>query len=753
MKAILIIILTNAVTLSLLGQSGKLKKADNYFERLSYAYAAELYEGLIGSEVDSPELKSKLAYSYLEMDNYPKAVDYYSRMIESSETKPEDYYNYAYALKQMGNYAESDKWMNTYSDAALADSRSQLFLSNKAYKSKIEQNKPFFSLENLSLNSAAADFGGYYNPQGNLVYLVSARKNGAFVKKEWSWDAKGFLDLYKVPVNSDNQLGEPQRVSRVNTRFHEGPLTFSPDGSRVYYTRNNVSSGKARRDEQQIQNLKLYIARVDEDGKWVDETEFPHNATNYSVGHPAITADGKTLYVVSDKPGGIGGADLYKVAIKEDGSFGDMINLGNAVNTEGQEMFPFVDATGRLFFATDGRPGMGGLDVFVAFTGDEGIGNVQNLGVPVNSQYDDFAFNMSGDFKTGFLSSNRSGGKGGDDVYALQLIRPLEFGITIKGTAKDRKGEVVSFAVVELLDEAGNTIETVTADEDGNYTFAAEFEKNYALEGSKESYFDGKNKANTFTNEQVVVVDVVLEKDPGLSLYALITDNKTGKPLDGVKINLVDNMTNKSRNIVTPETGDFREALFGKKLNDRGSYNLVLQREGYFSKTVTYNVLFDKPGQYDIHANLDLGMDPEVKDLSEMIQINPINFDLNKYNIRPDAATELDKIVEIMNKYPNLVIELGAHTDCRGSETYNMKLSDKRAKASAEYIKKRITGPERIYGKGYGESRLLNDCACEGAVKSDCSEEEHEKNRRTEFRVISTGDDQLKINNGSTDSF
>src|SRR5690606_17289869 len=179
----------------------------------------------------------------------------------------------------------------------------------------------------------------------------------------------------------------------------------------------------------------------------------------------------------------------------------------------------------------------------------------------------------------------------------------------------------------------------------------------------------------------------------------------------------------------------------------------VLQREGYFSKTVTYNVLFDKPGQYDIHANLDLGMDPEVKDLSEMIQINPINFDLNKYNIRPDAAVELDKIVEIMNKYPNMVIELGAHTDCRGSKTYNTKLSDKRAKASAEYIKKRISGPERIYGKGYGESRLLNDCACEGAVKSDCSEEEHQKNRRTEFRVISTGDDQLKINNGSTDSF
>ncbi|MEZ4891386.1 MAG: OmpA family protein, partial [Crocinitomicaceae bacterium] len=211
--------------------------------------------------------------------------------------------------------------------------------------------------------------------------------------------------------------------------------------------------------------------------------------------------------------------------------------------------------------------------------------------------------------------------------------------------------------------------------------------------------------------------------------------------------------SDKSKKIITPESGDFREALFGKKLNDRGSYNLILKKEGYFTKTVTYNTVFDRPGQYDVHGVLDLALDPEVKDLRELVQINPINFDLNKYNIRPDAAKELDKIVEVMNKYPNMVVELGSHTDCRATKQYNMKLSDNRAKASAAYIKARITNPERIYGKGYGESRLLNDCECEGNVKSDCSEEEHAANRRTEFKVISTGDDKLKVVNTSTDSF
>lgn len=752
MKAILVIIAC-VLSLSLLGQSGKLKKADNYFERLSYAYAAELYEELIGSEVDSPELKSKLAYSYLKMDNYTESVNYYSQMITSSEAKPEDYYNYSYVLKQTGNYTESDKWMNTYSNQVTADLRGQLFLENTTYKSRIEKNQPFFSLENLSLNTSSADFGGYYNSSQDQVYFLTARKKTAFVKKEWSWDAKRFLDVYKASVSQDQKLGDPERVSKVNTKFHEGPLTFSPDGSKVYYTRNNISSGKKRRDGQRIQNLKIYIAKVDEKGKWVDEVEFPYNSTNYSIGHPAITRDGKTMYLVSDMPGGFGGADIYKVQIHEDGTFGEMVNLGKEINTEGQEMFPFIDSEGRLFFSTDGHPGLGGLDVFVALPDGDKTGKIHNLGLPVNSQYDDFAFSMSDDFKTGFLSSNREGGKGGDDIYAVQLIRPFVFSITIKGTAKDKKGEKVPFATIELKDDAGNTIGSVKADENGAYSFEADYEKNYVLEGTKEDYFDGNNRASTYTDEQVVIADVVLEKDPGLSLYAIITDKKTGKPIEGVQINLVDNMTGKSKNITSPATGDFREALFGKKLNDRGSYNLVLQKEGYFSKTVTYNTLFDQPGQYDIHALLDLSMDPEVKDLSEMIQINPINFDLNKYNIRPDAATELDKIVEVMNKYPNMVIELGSHTDCRASKAYNMKLSDRRAKASAEYIKKRITDPERIYGKGYGESRLLNHCECEGSVKSDCTEEEHEKNRRTEFKVISTGDDKLKVSNSSTDSF
>lgn len=752
MKAIILIIACS-LSVSLFGQAGKLKKADNYYNRLSYAYAANLYEDLIGSEVDSPDLKRKLAYSYLKMEDFQKSADNYAKMIESSEVKPEDYYNYSYALKQIGNYSESDKWMNKYSSALSADLRSQLFVENKNYKATIEKTAPFFAITNLDINTAVADFGGYYNASNAMMYFVTARKKRVFVKNEWSWNANRFLDLYKADVNQSNELSGVKRISKVNTKFHEGPLAFSPDGKKVYFTRNNISKGKKRRDGNKIQNLKMYIAEIDQKGKFVNEKEFVYNSKDYSIGHPTITADGKTMYLVSDKPGGFGGADIYKVAINADGTFGEMINLGKEINTEGQEMFPFIDAEGHLFYSSDGKPGLGGLDVYVALFDGESVSKVHNLGLPVNSQNDDFAFNLSKDLKTGFLSSNREGGKGGDDIYAVQLVRPLVFGVTIKGTAKDKKGEIVPFAKIDLKDNQGNIIQTVTADENGAYAFEAEYDKDYALNGAKTDYFDGTNKANTRTTESVVIADVVLEKDPGLSLYALVTDKKTGLPLEGVEIILTDNMSDKSKKIITPESGDFREALFGKKLNDRGSYNLILKKEGYFTKTVTYNTVFDRPGQYDVHGVLDLALDPEVKDLRELVQINPINFDLNKYNIRPDAAKELDKIVEVMNKYPNMVVELGSHTDCRATKQYNMKLSDNRAKASAAYIKARITNPERIYGKGYGESRLLNDCECEGNVKSDCSEEEHAANRRTEFKVISTGDDKLKVVNTSTDSF
>lgn len=756
MKKTLLLIFTFCATLSF-GQSVRLAEADDFYELISYASAAEIYTELIGSEVDSPTMRAKLADCFYQMGETEKAETYYQEMIQSVEATPKDVYQYAQSLKENGKYALSDQWMDKFASLQATDSRAVQYTENKSYLDEIINQDAFFNVNHLSLNTKSVEFGGYPLGDGSICFISDRRIKFA-VKRVHTWNDRNYLDFYVGTKSDNNDLAEVEmRPRKDNSRYHEGPLCLTPDGKTVYFTRNNIAKGSMRRDDEGIQHLKLYTAKIEEDGSWSDVQETSLNSREYSVGHPTISADGKTLFFTSDRPGGYGGADIYKCSIGEDGTLGEPENLGKEVNTEGQDMFPWVTKEGILFYSSDGNVGLGGLDVFAMIPNKGGEFTKKiNLGEPVNTSKDDFALVMI-DEKNGYLSSNRTSGNGNDDIYSVLLLRELKVNLTLNGVITDvRSGEILPGAEVQLKNEAGEVVATTTADDKGGYTFGLEPEFDYTVGATKEDYFG--NVASVTTKNlpkgtEEIEKDVALEKDPGLSLYALITDAKTSQPLDSVILTVTDNMTGEKIQIMTDEKGDYLRPLTDKKLDDRGSYNLSISRDGYIPKVVTYNTLFDREGQYDVHAGLDLSLDPMVTDLAELVEINPINFDLNKHKIRPDAAIELDKIVVVMNKYPNMEVELGSHTDCRASRAYNEKLSDRRAKASAAYIKERITNPERIYGKGYGEARLLNDCECEGSVKSDCSEEEHEKNRRTEFKVISVGDPNVGVQNNSTNSF
>lgn len=498
----------------------------------------------------------------------------------------------------------------------------------------------------------------------------------------------------------------------------------------------------------------MYRATIASDGSWIDEEVLPFNSSDYSVGHPSISADGKTLYFASDKPGGAGGSDLYRAAINEDGSFGEWVNLGKDFNTEGQEMFPWIAPDGNLFFSSDGLMGLGGLDVFVAVANDGDFSQIENVGLPVNSNTDDFAFTILKDNVHGFFSSNREGGKGDDDIYSFVLTDPFIQQLVLSGTVSElRSKELLPGSIVNLLDENGTIVATTTADDKGSFSFKLERGKDYTITGTKTDYFPNQVK---FSSKNIdpklskVTQDVPLEKDPGLALYTFITDAKTRSALDSVQLTIVDNLTGMTfGETLTPESGDFLKAIDNKKIGDRISYNIKMVRKGYFPKEVTFNYEVKEEGMIKVHEIMQdaLAMDREVADLRDMVEMRPIKFDYNKSNIRTDAAEELDKIIVILNKYPNMVIELGSHTDCRGKKPYNQTLSDARAKSSAAYIKARIVNPGRISGKGYGESKPVNGCECEGPVKSTCSEEEHQENRRTEFRVVSAGANVEVINN------
>lgn len=748
MKKVILFTLSLALPILFMAQNATVKKADKAYKSYSYSKVIEKLEGKEDINIDS---RRELAESYKMLSQYSKAEETYAKLVSLPEKTADDVFAYSQVLKMNGKYTEAIQQMDAYSALKANDSRAMFLNKNRNYTEELLKDKGQFSIANLSMNGPDQEFGATYF-KDKVVYASSQHFIG-IADRKWNGNNLGFLDLHLADFDtSNNEIKNGKMLSAVNKKYHEGPASYSKDGTLAFYTIENYNSLSS----DGIRKLELYESKISENGKWSELVAFPFNNKEYSVGHAALNAAGDVVYFASDMPGGYGGVDIYKSTKEKDGTWGKPVNLGIGVNTEGNEMFPFIHENGLLFFASDGHPGLGGLDVFVSKYSEGYFTKVINLGVPINGSKDDFSLVLNHQQTSGYFASNREEGKGNDDIYSFKVLKPFNFGKTIKGVAKDTEGNILALTTVNLFDNTGKVIKSIVTDESGKYSFEVEENKDFTLNGQKDKYFDGKNVANTRGPEQIVIADLQLEKDPGNALRILISDGKTKEPLEGVKYKITDLATGEVfMEDATPATGDALKPLADKKLNDELKYKIELVKAGYFPKTINFNHVIAKPGVINVHEALDLSMDKEVKDLRDLVVINDIRFDLNKFNIRPDAAAELDKVIEVMNKYPSMVVELGSHTDCRATKKYNEVLSDKRAKASAAYIKGKISNPSRIYGKGYGESVLLNGCACEGAVKSTCSEEEHQKNRRTEFRIISMGEDakEVEVKNNSTNSF
>ena len=725
-----VLIVLSALPICMFSQSS-VKKATQYYNNYSYSKVVEKLEDKNQINTDA---ERRLAESYKMLGDYAKAELLYAKITNAPDKKSEDILAYAQILRMNSKYTEAQTQMDIYSSMFENDLRVKLYKANTAYAVDLLKDKGQFEIKNLVVNSEQQDFGvTFYKDQ---VVFASSKHDISAAKRSWNGNNLPYLDLYIGKVDDKSEIISTEKLNKLNKKYHEGPSSYSKDGSIVMYTQDNYKS----KSTDGVRKLEMIESRF-KDGKWGEKISFPLNNKEYSVGHPSLSADGNSLYFSSDMPGGKGGVDLYRVDRKADGTWGSAENLGDKINTEGNEMFPFIHESGLFFFSSDSRPGLGGLDVFVSQITDNQFSKVVNIGAPINGSKDDFTFVLNAEKTKGFFASNREGGKGDDDLYSFNLLKPFQFGKSIKGTAKDKTGTILANTQVELKDKNGVVLKTVTTNADGTYSFDVEAGKEFVLNGSKDAYLPGKNVANTLGEEDVVIANLILEKTTSLSLYALVTDAKTKSALEGVKITITDNATGKIINeFLTPTSGDYRKTLAENKIGDQLNYTLKLEHDGYLSKTVNFNYKITQPGEIKIHETLDLAMNKlEVGgDLATMIDIKPIYFDLGKFNIRKDAAIELDKIVKVMNDYPKMEVELGSHTDCRASAAFNEKLSDNRAKASAEYIKKSITNPERISGKGYGESKLKNGCACEGAVKSTCTEDEHQQNRRTEFIILKT---------------
>ncbi len=727
MKKILSL-LSILISISLIGQTGTIKKADKYYNNYSYP---KVIEKLEDSKVMTGLAQRELAESYKIKGDYHKADSVYSMLVHNADRIPADLYSYSQVLKMNGKYDEAKVQMEKYILLKEEDSRSKLFVANKNYVIDLLKDKGQFDVKNIEINSPQQDFGTAYFKE-EIVYASSKRDIG-IADRKWNGNKLSFLDLYSGKVDENAEIKNPKKLSAVNKKYHEGPASYTKDGLSVMYTQDNYKE-KSSDGTRKLEMIEYAF----KDGKWTDRKPFALNNKEYSVGHPSFSADGKTLYFSSDMPGGKGGVDIYRVTRNADGTWGTAENLGDKINTEGNEMFPFIHESGLFLFSSDGRPGIGGLDIFATEIKNNVVRKVINAGVQANSSKDDFAMVLDSSKTKGYFSSNREGGKGDDDIYSFKLLKPFVFGKTIKGVAKDLKDSLLANTMVKLYDVSGTLIDSIETTENGEYLFDIDNAGDYRLSGKKEKYYDAKNLANVTEESDITIVDLVLEKDPGLSLLMMVTEADTKSPLEGVKVTMVDENGKPFTDFVTPVTGDYKRPMPEFKVGDKLNYFIRLEKSGYLTKTVNFSQTITKAGEIKIHDAIDLSLGKlnVGGDLAKLIDIKPIYFDLGKFNIRKDAAVELDKIVKVMNEYPSMVIELGSHTDCRASAKFNEKLSDKRAKASAAYIKKSISKPERIYGKGYGESKLKNGCACEGTVKSTCTEDEHQANRRTEFIII-----------------
>lgn len=614
--------------LSLTAQNSATKKADKHFSRYEFVKAADSYQRLVINGDADDYVYTRLADSYYNIFNTVEAEKWYAKALETSEN-PETIYKYSQMLKANGKYEESNKWMDKFANMRPGDDRATAFRKNPDYLPKILEKGKKFNVQDAGINTATSDFGGVI--QDGKLYVTSAR-NGA--RKTYGWNNQPFLDIYEFTVADDGSYqGGTLMGNRINTKYHEGLVSFSPDGKTMYLSRESFYDNLYVKDSLKNRRsvINLYSTTKLSDG-WSEVTPLPFNSVNYSVKNPSVSADGKTLYFSSDMAGGYGNYDIYKASINEDGTFGEAKNLGQKINTEGQEMFPYSSSNGTLYFSSDGHLGLGGLDVFHTKEIDGKYAPIRNVGVPANSNADDFAFSINEETEEGFVSSNREGGVGSDDIYAIKKLQPL-CDVLITANVTDAKtGSVINGASVGIYDVEGNMLSTKTTDENG-------------------------------------VAEFIIECETDTQLQVLMTDYESASA--------------------------------------------------------------DVKGTSEEEVSVDIALNPIEKIIQgDEVVLNPIYFDFDKSNITAQAAFELDKLVQIMNKYPELVIRAESHTDHIGSATYNQKLSERRALTTVQYVISKGVDENRISGVGKGENDPKIDCG------SKCSKEDRAANRRSEFHIV-----------------
>ncbi len=760
---ILTVVMLTVSSLTVQAQSTRVRAANRQFEAMSYVNAVRLYEEFLRNDrkkdpAETRDVFINLGYSYRKLQDTRNAERVYSELIKNyQELDSETFLYYAQALASNGKYRESQKYYSQYGEKQSEDLRGKRFTVSYMDMGRFYQDSSSYRVASLPINSRQADFSPMFYKNG-LVF-VSSRDEGGALKRVFNWNQTPFLDLYFHPDTlqlrqpndggtvrsagaavlggSNNGAGAGQGVEMMsteerpalsktevfsrtlNTKYHEGPVTFTKDQNFIVFTRNNGSKGKSGKSSDGVRKLKLYSA-VNKGNihKWGDVQELPFNSADYSVGHPAFSPDDAKLYFVSDMPGGYGGTDVYVVEYNN-GQWGTPVNMGKDINTEGNEMFPYVDTNGNLYFSSDGHEGLGGLDVFYAeLKSGVAYKGVENLGYPVNSEKDDFGFITDAGRTSGYFSSNRKKGVSDDDLYSFRRnCRQLNI------LVYDAKTNALLEAADVRIIRNGANQELKITNGAGRTDLCVDTNTEYEFKAVKEGYAMNSVKFSTLTQSPrpVMTVSVYLQKSENRVVKGIVKTEVNQRPAPGVKVTL---RNDRDKSVQTVTTGPDGGYEFDMKPGS--PYTLTAQKNKYATKKTQYAKQKSKSAKVLTDS---LGLYGE----NDVFQLKNVYYDLNKFFIRADAAQELEHVVALLKEYPTMKIELRSHTDARSNDAYNLRLSENRARAAMDYIVSRGISPSRLVARGYGESEVVNGCV-DGV---NCNEDEHQQNRRTEFKIVS----------------
>lgn len=495
----------------LLAQDGKVEKGHENFENYSFSPAIDIYKKVAEQGYQSSELYQRMADSYYFKGDLNESAAWYEKLHNSNKNLASEYYfRYAHALKAIGNITEARKIMDEFVRSKPTDNRSIILASNQNYLNKIEKNSNRYNISLLKQNTLKSDYGAAFYK--DKIVFASARDTGVLSKNIHKWDNESFTELYVASIEKDGQLSNPTKFSKtINSKFHEATPALSPDGKTLYFTRNNYIDKKRKKDNEGLTRLKIYRATLNSANEWVNIIEMPFNSDAYSCAHPSLNSSGDKMYFASDMPGTIGASDIFEVDLFLDGTVGTPKNLGREINTEGRETFPYVSEDSILYFSSDGLPGLGGLDVFAAkFENDSTFSSVENIGRPINSSMDDFNYIINIHNRLGYFSSNRLGGKGGDDIYTLEELSPLNSmnttNIVIIVKDLDTK-EVLANAVVSLKDLENIEVKNSNTNAEGSVAFDKVPLKQYLAKVKKEGYATNEKIVNAFAKEQIIYLE------------------------------------------------------------------------------------------------------------------------------------------------------------------------------------------------------------------------------------------------------